>query len=67
MFEDGLKWYMNPSILAKLTNCSTDPGLGDIQEFKASTIFIKYLGGGRSTIYHKGFNVFDLVEQKRAT
>jgi Fic family protein len=51
MLEDDFKGFMNTSKYAKLTKCSNDTALRDIQELKANGIFIQNPGGGRSTSY----------------
>ena len=42
---------MNTSKYAKLTKCSNDTALRDIQELRERHIFIQNPGGGRSTSY----------------
>lgn len=51
MLEDGFEGYMNTSKYAKMTKCSNDTALRDIQELKTRGIFIQNEGGGRSTSY----------------
>ncbi len=51
MLEDDFKGYMNTSKYAKLTKCSSDTALRDIQELKMHGTFIQNLTGGRSTSY----------------
>ena len=51
MLENDFIGYMNTSKYAKMTNCSNDTALRDIQELKKRGIFIHNLGGGRSTSY----------------
>ena len=51
MLEDDFEGYMNTSKYAKLTKCSNDTALRDIQELKERGIFIQNPGGGRSTSY----------------
>ena len=51
MLEDNFVGHMNTSKYAKLTKCSTDTALRDIQDLKARGIFIQNSGGGRSTSY----------------
>ncbi len=52
MLDDHFKGHMNTSKYAKLTKCSTDTALRDIQDLKSRKIFIQNPGGGRSTSYH---------------
>lgn len=51
MLEDSFEGFMNTSKYAKLTKCSNDTALRDIQELKGRGVFIKNPGGGRSTSY----------------
>lgn len=51
MLEDNFEGYMNTSKYAKITKCSNDTALRDIQELKKRDIFIQNTGGGRSTSY----------------
>ncbi len=51
MLEDDFEGFMNTSKYAKLTKCSNDTALRDIQELKKNNIFIQNPGGGRSTSY----------------
>lgn len=51
MLEDDFEGFMNTSKYAKLTKCSQDTALRDIQELKDREIFIQNSGGGRSTSY----------------
>ncbi len=51
MLEDDFEGFMNTSKYAKLTKCSNDTALRDIQELKERGIFIQNPGGGRSTSY----------------
>jgi len=51
MLENDFTGYMNTSKYAKMTKCSNDTALRDIQELKKRGIFIQNLGGGRSTSY----------------
>ena len=51
MLEDRFEGFMNTSKYAKLTKCSNDTALRDIQELKARAIFIQNPGKGRSTSY----------------
>lgn len=51
MLEDNFKGHINTSKYAKLTKCSTDTALRDIQDLKAREIFIQNPGAGRSTSY----------------
>jgi Fic family protein len=51
MLENDFKGHMNTSKYAKMTKCSSDTALRDIQELKKRSIFIQNPGGGRSTSY----------------
>lgn len=51
MLDDDFEGFMNTSKYAKLSKCSNDTALRDIQELKARGIFIQNPGGGRSTSY----------------
>ena len=51
MLEDDFIGYMNTSKYAKLTKCSNDTALRDIQLLKKQSIFIQNSGSGRSTSY----------------
>jgi Fic family protein len=51
MLEDNFKGYMNTSKYAKLTKCSNDTALRDIQDLKGRGLFIQNTSGGRSTSY----------------
>ena len=51
MLENDFIGYMNTSKYAKMTKCSNDTALRDIQELKKRGILIQNLGGGRSTSY----------------
>ena len=51
MLEEDFKGHMNTSKYAKLTKCSTDTALRDIQGLKSRGILIQNPGGGRSTSY----------------
>lgn len=51
MLEDEFKGFMNTSKYAKLSKCSNDTALRDIQDLKVRGIFIQNPGGGRSTSY----------------
>ncbi|MEP2878149.1 Fic family protein [Nisaea sp.] len=51
MLEDGFEGHMNTSKYARLTKCSKDTALRDIQELKSREILIPNEGGGRSTSY----------------
>jgi Fic family protein len=51
MLENDFKGYMNTSKYAKLTKCSTDTALRDIQDLKVRGVFIQNPGAGRSTSY----------------
>jgi Fic family protein len=57
MLESDFKGHMNTSKYAKLTKCSTDTALRDIQELKKRGIFIQNSGAGRSTSYRLTDNV----------
>lgn len=51
MLEDDFEGFMNTSKYAKLTQCSNDTALRDIQALKERGILIQNPGGGRSTSY----------------
>jgi len=51
MLEHDFKGHMNTSKYAKLTKCSNDTALRDIQDLKTRGIFIQNPGRGRSTSY----------------
>ncbi len=51
MLENDFIGHMNTSKYAKMTKCSNDTALRDIQELRKRGIFVKNLGGGRSTSY----------------
>ncbi len=51
MLEDDFVGYINTSKYAKLTKCSNDTALRDIQALKTRGIFIQNAGGGRSISY----------------
>ena len=51
MLEDDFEGYMNTSKYARLTKCSSDSALRDIQDLKKRGVFIPNQGGGRSTSY----------------
>ena len=51
MLEDDFEGFMNTSKYAKLTQCSNDTALRDIQDLKERGILIQNPGGGRSTSY----------------
>lgn len=51
MLEDGFEGYINTSKYAKLSKCSNDTALRDMQELKERGIFIQNPSGGRSTSY----------------
>jgi len=51
MLEDDFEGFINTSKYAKLTKCSNDTALRDIQELKRRGIFVQNPGGGRSTSY----------------
>lgn len=48
---DNFEGHMNTSKYAKMTKCSNDTALRDIQDLLGWHIFIKNPGGGRSTSY----------------
>jgi Fic family protein len=48
---DGFEGKLNTSKWAKITKCSQDTALRDIQELLDRGIFIKDSSGGRSTSY----------------
>lgn len=48
---DGFEGKLNTSKWAKMTKCSTDTALRDIQDFMAKGILVKEDAGGRSTSY----------------
>lgn len=52
MLEDDFKGHMNTSKYAKLTKCSNDTALRDIQDLKGREIFIQNDGKGRNVSYH---------------
>jgi len=49
--EEDFEGHMNTSKYAKLTKCSNDTALRDIQDLVARVIFVQNLGGGQSTCY----------------
>ncbi len=49
---DGFKGNLNSSKWAKISNCSTDTALRDIQDLINKNILSKDSAGGRSTNYH---------------
>ena len=51
MLEDDFEGFMNTSKYAKVSKCSNDTALRDIQELKGRGIFMQNPGGGRSTSY----------------
>lgn len=51
MLEEDFEGYMNTSKYAKMTKCSNDTALRDIQDLKSRGIFLQNAGGGRSTSY----------------
>ncbi|MEM7620473.1 MAG: Fic family protein [Pseudomonadota bacterium] len=51
MLEADFKGYMNTSKYAKMTECSNDTALRDINNLKERGILIQNPGGGRSTSY----------------
>lgn len=51
MLENDFKGYMNTSKYAKLTKCSNDTALRDIQDLKTREILVQNPGKGRSTSY----------------
>jgi Fic family protein len=51
MLEDDFEGHINTSKYSKLAKCSNDTALRDIQELQQRRIFIRNLGGGRSTSY----------------
>lgn len=51
MLAEDFTGHMNTSKYAKMTKCSKDTALRDIQELKARKIFIQNPGGGRSVSY----------------
>lgn len=51
IFLDDFKGKLNTSKWAKMTNCSNDTALRDIQALLKSKVLIKEPGGGRSTNY----------------
>jgi len=51
MLEDDFKGYINTSKYAKITKCSNDTALRDIQHLRDRGILIQNMGGGRSTSY----------------
>lgn len=51
MLEEEFKGFMNTSKYAKMTKCSNDTALRDINDLKDRGIFIQNPGGGRSTSY----------------
>lgn len=57
MLEDTFEGHMNTSKYAKLTKCSNDTALRDIQDLKSRGIFVQNPGAGRSTSYRLCNNV----------
>ena len=51
MLDDDFKGYINTSKYAKLSKCSNDTALRDIQNLKGREIFLQNPGSGRSTSY----------------
>lgn len=51
LLEPDFEGYINTSKYARLTKCSTDSALRDIQDLKERGILIQNPGGGRSTSY----------------
>jgi Fic family protein len=51
MLEDDFQGHINTSKYAKLSKCSNDTALRDIQDLKGRGIFIQNPGSGRSTSY----------------
>jgi len=51
MVESNFEGFMNTSKYAKMTKCSNDTALRDIQNLKSRKIFIQNKSGGRSTSY----------------
>ena len=51
MLEDDFQGHMNTSKYAKLSKCSKDTALRDIQELKTRGVFVQNPSGGRSTSY----------------
>ncbi|MFA7275864.1 MAG: Fic family protein [Pseudobdellovibrionaceae bacterium] len=51
MLDDGFTGFMNTSKYAKLTKCSNDTALRDIQDLVSRGIFLQNEGGGRNTSY----------------
>lgn len=51
MLEEDFVGHMNTSKYAKMSKCSTDTALRDIQELKGRGILIQNSGSGRSTSY----------------
>jgi Fic family protein len=51
MLEESFEGFMNTSKYAKMTKCSNDTALRDIQDLKQKKIFIQNPGRGRSTSY----------------
>ena len=51
MLESDFKGHINTLKYAKLTKCSTDTALRDIQDLKSKGILKQNPGGGRSTSY----------------
>jgi Fic family protein len=51
MLEDNFVGHMNTSKYVKLTKCSTDTALRDIQDLISRETFIQNPCGGRSTNY----------------
>jgi len=51
MLEDNFEGYMNTSKYAKISKCSNDTALRDIQDLRDRGVFIQNPGKGRSTSY----------------
>jgi Fic family protein len=51
MLLDNFFDKLNTSKWAKITKCSQDTALRDIQDLMAKSILLKEAGGGRSTSY----------------
>lgn len=51
MLEDNFEGHMGTSKYAKMTKCSNDTALRDIQDLKERGVFIQNQGRGRSTSY----------------
>lgn len=51
ILEEDVEGHMNTSKYVKLTKCSNDKTLRDIQDLGTRGIFVINAGGGRSTRY----------------